>query len=76
VRLSASRPASRTRGARCGYSEDSGTPQDAANLVQEFLARFRSEDTLGFKWANTCSRPLVDAFGGDAVFITATSSDG
>lgn len=53
------------------YSEDSGTPEDAATLVQEFLGRFRPDDTLGFEWANTCSRPLVEAFGGGAVFVTA-----
>ena len=54
------------------HSEDGGTPADAANVVQQFLARFRPEDSLGFEWANTCSRPIIDAFGGGAVFITAT----
>jgi hypothetical protein len=53
------------------YSDTSGTPEDAAALVQEFLSRFRPDDVLAFEWANTCSRPRLDAYGGGAVVVTA-----
>jgi hypothetical protein len=53
------------------HAGESGTPERAAVVVQEFLARFRPGDAVGFEWANTCSRPLLDAFGGGAVFVTA-----
>lgn len=52
------------------YAEESGVPEDAANLVQEFLSRFRPHARHGFEWANTCSKPILDAFGGGAVLIT------
>jgi hypothetical protein len=52
-------------------SGEHGTPEDAANILQAFLSRFRPDGTFGFEWAKTCSQPLPDAFGGGAVFITA-----
>lgn len=54
------------------HADESGMTENAANVVQAFLAKFRPDDTVGFEWANTCSRPLLDAYGGGAVFITAT----
>lgn len=53
------------------HSDESGVPEDAAAVAQEFLARFRPHASVGFEWANTCSKPGLDAFGGGAVVITA-----
>jgi hypothetical protein len=54
------------------HTDESGTPESAANLCEEFLAEFRPHQSIGFEWANTCSKPRTDAFGGGAVFVTAT----
>lgn len=63
------------------HSEENGSPHDAADVVQAFLARFRPHDRVGFEWATGCSRPLLGAYGGGAVLVSATgqrwmSSDG
>ena len=54
------------------HSDESGSPGEAARLVQAFLAAFRLDDTVAFEWADTCSRPILDAFGGGAMLVTAT----
>ena len=52
--------------------EDEGCDLEGlAQLLQKFLAGFRPEDSIGFSWADTCSIPRLDSFGGGAVFITA-----
>ena len=51
-------------------SEDSGDVDYAADLAQAFLKRFDLDLVIGFEWANTCSRPRLDAFGGGAVVIS------
>lgn len=53
------------------YAEESGTPEDAAAFVQDFLAAHRPDQRVGFEWANTCHRPVIDAFGGGACLVTA-----
>jgi hypothetical protein len=53
------------------YSEEAGVPEDAAAVVQAFLGRFRPDASVAFEWANTCSRPELDSFGGGAVVISA-----
>lgn len=53
------------------YTEESGSPEDAAAAVQAFLAKFRPAEILGFEWANTCSKPRLDSFGGGAALVTA-----
>ncbi len=40
-----------------------------ANMLQSFLL-FRPGQSITFSWANTCSKPRTDSFGGGAVFIT------
>jgi hypothetical protein len=42
-------------------------------VIQDYLTKFDPKGALGFEWANTCSRPRLDAFGGGAVFVTADS---
>ena len=51
-------------------SEDSGDVDYTVDLVQVLLKRFELDLVIGFQWANTCSRPRVDAFGGGAVVIS------
>jgi len=50
-----------------------GSPDEAALLVQKFLARFRPTEVVAFEWANSCSKPRLDSFGGGAVVISATN---
>jgi hypothetical protein len=40
------------------------------DLVQAFLKRFELDLVVSFQWANTCSRPRPNAFGGGAVVIS------
>lgn len=47
-----------------------GTPEYAANFVHAFLEKFRPDKSIGFEWANTCNRPVLDSFGGGACFVT------
>ena len=43
----------------------------AASVIQRFLKEARPEGSCGFCWAETCSKPRLDNFGGGACFITA-----
>ena len=43
------------------------------SFVQEFMATWRERQVFCFSYANTCSKPVVDAFSGGAVIITASS---
>ncbi len=46
--------------------------QDAACVfIQHLLQTFKFVAGVTFEWSHDCSRPLVDAFGGGAAFITA-----
>lgn len=56
------------------HTDDTGTPEHVVGLIQAFLAKFDPEGYIGFEWADTCSRPILDSFGGGAVFITATDA--
>ena len=50
---------------------------DAPNLdalgvvLSQFLERYRPEEAITFCWAETCSSPRLDAFGGGVAIITA-----
>jgi hypothetical protein len=52
------------------YTEDSGNAWNAALLVRAFLARFRPRDIRQFGVAYTCSKPRLDAFGGETYVVT------
>jgi hypothetical protein len=56
-------------------SEDSGDVDYTADLVQAFLRRFDLDRVVSFEWANTCSKPRLDAFGGGAVVISRRNAD-
>ena len=51
-------------------SEESGDVEYAAELTQAFLRRFDLDRIVAFEWANTCSKPRLDGFGGGAVVIS------
>jgi hypothetical protein len=46
--------------------------QDAAGVfIQHLLQKFAFAGGVAFEWSHDCSKPLVDAFGGGAAFVTA-----
>lgn len=53
------------------HSDGSGADA-ACDFVQHLLAKFGIKEPVSFEWANTCSKPRLDAYGGGAVIITAT----
>jgi hypothetical protein len=47
--------------------------QDAAcAFIQHLLEKFDFAPAVTFEWSHDCSKPLTDAFGGGAAYITAT----
>lgn len=53
------------------HADEWGCLKRLAHLVQKFLAAFRSGRFWSLTYAATCSKSLIGAFGGGAVFITA-----
>jgi hypothetical protein len=41
------------------------------SFVQHLLQKFDSEGQVAFEWANDCSKPRLDAYGGGAAIITS-----
>jgi hypothetical protein len=54
------------------YSEESGDVDHLVHLVQKFLRAFRPHEAWSVTWAETCSKPRIDEFGGGAAFVTAS----
>ena len=52
------------------HSSDGGIDAVCA-FIQHLLQRFTPGDHVTLEWANDCSKPRVDAFGGGAALITA-----
>lgn len=51
--------------------EDGGPNLDGlAQLIQIFHQRFRPKGIAALRWAETCSKPRLDAFGGGVTVIT------
>jgi len=48
-----------------------GDPGAVAEFARDFLRRFRPRDGFALEYAQTCSGPRLDGFGGGAVFVTA-----
>lgn len=53
------------------HAGESGEPERVAELMSEFIERFRPGDYFTLSWASGCSKPRLSAFHGGAVFITA-----
>ena len=47
-------------------------PDHLPKFIQNFLKEFRPDGHWTLEWAETCDKPLLDAFGGGAAFVTAT----
>lgn len=54
------------------HSDDDGLDA-ACQFVQHLLDRFAIKEPVSFEWANTCSKPCLDAYSGGAVIITPTT---
>lgn len=54
------------------YADDSCNIDSTAELIQRFLSENRPDQCHSFEWAETCSKPRLDEFGGGGCFITAT----
>ena len=53
-------------------ADEFGDPEEVANVAQRFLKEFRPTGCFGITWSETCSKQALGAFGGGAVFVTAT----
>jgi hypothetical protein len=53
------------------FATESGNVGHLAHLVQKFLKEFRPKEAWSVTWAESCSMPRIDAFGGGAAFVTA-----
>jgi hypothetical protein len=53
------------------HNEEYGDLEYVALFVQEFLAKFRSNEYFTLTWAETCSKPRISEFSGGALFVTA-----
>lgn len=54
-------------GSRLWMRDDaSGDPEKVIRFVRQYAAAFDLTGLWGFEYANTCSRPRVDGFGGGA----------
>ncbi|NLX98374.1 MAG: hypothetical protein GXY83_19625 [Rhodopirellula sp.] len=53
------------------YSQDWGSLDGVAHLVQKFLKKFRPKECWSLTWAETCSKPRIGNFGGGWMFVTA-----
>ena len=54
-------------------SGDYGEPEHVLAFVIRCAEAFDLQGTWGFCWANTCSRPRLDSFGGGAQVIDLTN---
>lgn len=51
-----------------------GCIEPAVTAVRWLLDKPGAPGAVGFEWANTCSKPRVDGFGGGAVLVTRDDS--
>lgn len=51
-------------------SEEGTDLEFLIDVLQDYLKNNDHEGSIGFSWAETCSKLRVDEFGGGAVFIT------
>jgi hypothetical protein len=53
------------------YAEESGYVDNVCWLLRQFMLKFRPGDKVIFSWAYSCSKMLVDEFGGGSCLVTA-----
>ena len=49
-----------------------GGQESACAFIQHLLQKFEFAPAVAFEWSHDCSKPLTDAFGGGAAFITSS----
>ena len=52
------------------YDDETAEPYQLAVFIQIVLKKFDLPDKIGFHFANTCNKPLTDAYGGGCYFVT------
>jgi hypothetical protein len=52
------------------YTDETGSPEAAANIAQLYLSDFDIEGGVLITWADTCSKPRIGEFSGGAVVVT------
>jgi hypothetical protein len=53
------------------YAEEFGDVEMMTELMQRFLQKFRPKKYVVLTWAETCSKPRPDEFGGGAMLVTS-----
>jgi hypothetical protein len=51
------------------YADEYGNPDHVATFVVKLARQVGLKGKWGFQWAYTCSRPILDEFGGGAIAI-------
>lgn len=66
----------RAEGTEVWIYDDSGdgSVESAVIAVEWLLGKPGAPKSVGFEWANTCSKPRPDGFGGGAVLVTLDST--
>jgi hypothetical protein len=54
-------------------NSQSGGQEAACSFIQHLLQKFEFASEVSFEWSHDCSKPIPDAFGGGAAFITSES---
>lgn len=49
-----------------------GGQEAACTFIQHLLQKFEFEAYVTFEWSHDCNKPLPDAFGGGAAYITSS----
>lgn len=57
------------------HDDGSGDPEHVITFVERCTRALDLSGRWGFEWANTCSKPRLDAFGGGAHLIDLATGD-
>ncbi len=52
------------------HGEENANPCNVADVIQYMLVKFNLDGAVVFEYANTCSKPRLDAYSGGAYIIT------
>ena len=57
------------------YGDEYSSVNALSEFMKRFLVKFERDDVIVIEWANDCSKPRVDGFGGGAVVISRLGID-
>lgn len=57
------------------YGDEYSSVNALSDFMKRFLVKFERDDVIVIEWANDCSKPRVDGFGGGAVVISRLGID-